>query len=112
MNKISEYRVNSALKNDTQLKLKVLKNEFISRLQILKILKKIFLPNKHQLYYYVICEEHDTEKTTLTRMKAKNVRKGVIYVDIPSDFENLEEAFKKAINLLFFEDISITTLLM
>ncbi|CAG8657006.1 7705_t:CDS:2, partial [Acaulospora colombiana] len=82
VNKISEYRVNSALENGTRLKPKVLKMK------------------------------HGTGKTTLTRMVATNVGKGVIYVDIPSDFENLGEAFGKAINLSFFEDVSITTLLM
>ncbi|CAG8598372.1 11398_t:CDS:1, partial [Funneliformis caledonium] len=112
VNKFSEYRVNSALKNGTRPKSKVLEDEFVPRPQISEILKKIFQPNEHQSYYHVVCGEHGTEKTTLTRMEAKNVGKGVIYVDIPFDFENLGEAFGKAINLSFFEDISFTTLLM
>jgi hypothetical protein len=42
----------------------------------------------------------------LVRNEAKKVGKGVIYVDIPSNFENLGKAFGKAINLSFFEDIT------
>ncbi|CAG8734345.1 14477_t:CDS:1, partial [Funneliformis mosseae] len=74
VNKISKYRVNSALKNGTRPKSKVLE-EFVPRPQISEILKKIFQPNEHQSFYHVVCGEHGTGKTTLTRMEAKNVGK-------------------------------------
>lgn len=48
VNKISEYRVNSALKNGTLPKSKVWENEFVSRPQISEIFKKLFQPNEHQ----------------------------------------------------------------
>ncbi|RIA91479.1 P-loop containing nucleoside triphosphate hydrolase protein [Glomus cerebriforme] len=112
VNMISEYHINSALKYGTRPKLKMLKDQFVSRPQISKVLKKILQPNEDQSYYHIICGEHGTGKTTLIRMEATNIGKGVIYVDIPSDFKNLGKAFGKAINLLFFEDISITALLI
>ena len=108
----SEYRVNSALENGTLPKKKVQDDQFISRPEISDILIIIFQPEEDYSYYHVVCGEHGTGKTTLTRDEAKKVGKGVIYVDIPSDFENLGEAFGKAINLSFFENISITTLLL
>ncbi|CAB4443491.1 unnamed protein product [Rhizophagus irregularis] len=110
--KFSEYRVNLALETGTRPNPKVLEDELIPRPQISETLKKVFQPDERHSYYHVICGEHGTGKTTLTRMEARNVGKGVIYVDIPSDFDNLGEAFGKAINLSFFEDVSITTLLL
>ena len=112
VNKVSEYRVSLALGNGTRPKVKVLEDELVLRPQITATLKKIFQPNEHQSYYHVVCGEHGTGKTTLTRMAAKDVGQGVIYVDIPSDFDNLGEAFGRAINLSFFEDISFTAILM
>jgi Cdc6-like AAA superfamily ATPase len=87
-------------------------DQFVSRDQISATLNKIFQPNKNHPYYHIVCGEHGTGKTTLTRAEAKNVWKGVIYVDIPSNFQHLGKAFGKSVNLLFFEDISITSLLM
>src|SRR5438105_5058188 len=100
INMFSEYRVNSALENGTLSEKKVRDDQFISRPQISAILNNIFQPDEDYTYYYVVCREHGTGKiTSLIRNEAKKVGKGVIYVDIPSNFENLGKAFGKAINL-------------
>ncbi|CAG8584004.1 731_t:CDS:2, partial [Diversispora eburnea] len=112
VDKVSEYRISLALENGTRPIPIVEKDEFVKRSQISNTLKKIFKPEECHLYYHVVCGEHVTGKTTLTRMEIKSVKKGVIYVDVPSDFENLGKAFGKAINLSFFEDTSITSLLV
>ncbi|CAG8484986.1 1072_t:CDS:1 [Scutellospora calospora] len=91
MNKVSEYRVNLTLENGTRPKSKVLEDEFVPRPQISETLRKVFQPNERQSYYYVICGEHGTGKTTLTRIEATNVGKGVIYVDILRTWEKLLE---------------------
>ena len=39
---------------------------------------------------------------------AKEVGKGVIYVDIPSDIDEFGKSFGKAINLIFDEDAMLT----
>ncbi|CAG8590668.1 10094_t:CDS:2 [Diversispora eburnea] len=112
VDKVSEYRVGSALENGTRPVAKVKDGQFVSRPQISETLEKVFQPDEDHSYYHVVCGEHGTGKTTLTRREAKNIGKGVIYVDIPSDFENLGKAFGKAINLSFFEDTSITAFLV
>ncbi|CAG8808529.1 5112_t:CDS:2, partial [Gigaspora margarita] len=91
VDRVSEYRVISALENGT---------------------KPVPKPDKDHSYYHVICGEHGTGKTTLARMEAKNVGRGVIYVDVPPDFEDLGKSFGKAINMFFLEDISIISLLV
>ncbi|CAG8632049.1 2618_t:CDS:2, partial [Diversispora eburnea] len=112
MDKVSEFRVSSALENGTRPVVKVKDGQFVSRSQISKTLEEVYQPDEDHSYYHVVCGEHGTGKTTLTKMEAKNVGKGVIYVDVPSDFENLGKAFGKAINLTFFEDTSIISLLV
>jgi hypothetical protein len=39
---------------------------------------------------------------------AREVGKGVIYVDTPSDIEEFGKSFGRALNLKFEEDVSIT----
>ncbi|CAG8621941.1 7173_t:CDS:2, partial [Diversispora eburnea] len=112
VNKFNEYRVSSALENGTRPVPKVKDEQFVFRSQIFKTLEKVFQPDEDHSYYHVICGEHGTGKTTLTRREATNVRKGVIYVDIPSNFNYLGKSFGNAINLLFFEDTSITAFLV
>ncbi|RHZ49943.1 hypothetical protein Glove_508g5 [Diversispora epigaea] len=112
VNMISEYRINSVLENGTRPMPKVKKNKFVPRPQISATLNRIFQPDEDHSNYYVICGESGSGKTTLTTVEATNIGKGVIYVDIPPDFENLGKAFGKAINLSFFEDTSVVSLLM
>ncbi|CAG8791600.1 23865_t:CDS:1, partial [Gigaspora rosea] len=112
VDRVSEYRVISALENGTKPVPKVKNEQFISRPQISETLKKVFQPDEDHSYYHVICGEHGTGKTTLVRMEAKNVGKGVIYVDVPPDFKDLGKSFGKAINMFFLEDISIISLLV
>ncbi|RIA89669.1 hypothetical protein C1645_824489 [Glomus cerebriforme] len=61
-------------------------------------LKKILQPHRNHSYYHVTCEEHGTGKTTLVRIASNEVGCGVIYVDIPTDSNQLGKAFGKAIN--------------
>lgn len=112
MDRVSEYRVISALENGTKPVPKVMNEQFISRPRISETLKKVFQPDVDHSYYHVICGEHGTGKTTLARMEAKNVGRGVIYVDVPPNFEDLGRSFGKAINMFFLEDISIISLLV
>ncbi|GBB85228.1 hypothetical protein RclHR1_01180005 [Rhizophagus clarus] len=60
----------------------------------------------------VICGEHGTGKTTLIRRAANEVGTGVIYIDIPSYINELDEAFGKAINYAFGEHVPLTIQLL
>ncbi|RIB08088.1 hypothetical protein C2G38_2272111 [Gigaspora rosea] len=60
----------------------------------------------------MVCGEHGTGKTTLTRIASSEVEHGVIYIDVPANFNKLGEAFGKAINFTFEESISFTGQLM
>ncbi|RHZ65029.1 hypothetical protein Glove_319g168 [Diversispora epigaea] len=112
LSQVSKYRINSALENGTRPKSKVKNDEFVLRPQISATLNRIFQPDKNHSYYNAICGEHGSGKTTLITKEATNVGKGVIYVDIPSNLENLGKAFGKAVNLSFFEETSITVILI
>ncbi|RIA84237.1 P-loop containing nucleoside triphosphate hydrolase protein [Glomus cerebriforme] len=74
---------------------------------IVERLKKILQPHKNHSYYHLICGEHGTGKTTLARVASSEVGRGVIYVDIPADLSDLDEAFGKAINFAS-EKVSVT----
>ena len=81
----------------------VLEDEYVPQPKVIERLKGIFQPNKNHSYYHAVCGEHGTGKTTLTRIVANE---GVIYIDIPSNFNKLGDEFGKAINFTFEEDAS------
>lgn len=84
-------------------------NEFIPRPLLVKRLKEILQPDKDQSFYHVICREKGTGKTTLATVASREVGQGVIYVDVPENFEFFGESFGKAINFAFKEKISLLT---
>ncbi|RHZ85192.1 hypothetical protein Glove_70g60 [Diversispora epigaea] len=104
----NERLINETMEKGTRPKLTVLNNEHVPRPEIIKLLERIFQPSKNHSYYHVVCGEHGTGKTTLTREVANKVGQGVIYVDIPPNFNKLGDEFGKALNFSFEEDFSIT----
>jgi len=104
-------RVNKTIEKGTQPQDKVSEDKFIPRYEIMVQLRKIFQPDKDQSSYYVIYGEHGTGKTTLIKRVAREIGKGVIYIDIPEDFNKLGEEFGKAINFKFEEDVKNSMLI-
>ncbi|CAG8518268.1 10913_t:CDS:2 [Dentiscutata heterogama] len=106
------------LKKGTRPGVGISEDKLIPRLKVIERLKKILQPNEDQSFYHVVCGEHGTGKTTLTRIASREAGQdkdrgiqggaGVIYVDIPPDFKDLGDAFGKAINFAFEENISFT----
>ncbi|RHZ84086.1 hypothetical protein Glove_85g71 [Diversispora epigaea] len=90
--------------------------KFLPRTEIVKRLERILQPDENQSYYYVICGEHGTGKTTVVKTASSNVHHGVVYVDIPARNENLGVAFGvafgQALNFAFEERISFTNQLI
>lgn len=104
-------------------------DELVPRPVAIEQLKKILLPHKEQSFYYLVCGEHGTGKTILTKIASNEVGEdkkkgiqggcGVIYIDIPSnekkekDFdEEFGEAFGRVLNFKFEENISFLGQLM
>ena len=104
-------RVNKTMEKGTQPQDKVSEDKFIPRYEIMVQLRKIFQPDEDQSSYYVIYGEHGTGKTTLIKRVAREIGKGVIYIDIPEDFNKLGEEFGKAINFKFEEDVKNSMLI-
>ncbi|CAG8594227.1 2543_t:CDS:2, partial [Paraglomus brasilianum] len=96
------------LGSGTQPKTETADNELILRPEVTEHLKKIFQPVQNHSYYHVVCGEHGTGKTTLTTKVAREIGKGVIYVDTPADIEEFGNSFGKALNLIFDEDTMLT----
>ncbi|RIB16593.1 hypothetical protein C2G38_2038438 [Gigaspora rosea] len=82
----------------------------VPRLQTLASLMKIFQPNvKDFANYHIVVGEHGSGITTLSVIAARKVGRGVIYVNIQGDTEELEDlgnALGEAIN--FNEGVSLT----
>src|SRR3954454_438274 len=51
-------------------------------------------------------------QTTLLRIVANEVKKGVIYINFPENFNKLGDEFGRALNLTFEEDASFTVQLL
>lgn len=58
--------------------------------------------------YHVIVGNHGTGKTTVVRQCAKNVGKGVIYVDVPPVLDKFVDNLANAIGYEFKEYVSIS----
>jgi hypothetical protein len=101
VNQTNARHVSKTLERGTQPEESVSKDKLISRPNVVERLKEIFQPNKDHSHYHVICGEHGTGKTTLTTKVAKEVGKGIIYVDAPADVEEFGKLFGKSINLIF-----------
>ncbi|RHZ50104.1 hypothetical protein Glove_505g60 [Diversispora epigaea] len=105
---LNERLINETMEKGTRPKLTVSEDEYIDRPEIIDLLKGIFQPSKNYSHYHVICGEHGTGKTSLVRKVANEVKQGVIYVDIPPNFNEMGYEFGKALNFTFEEDVSLT----
>ena len=106
--KYNDHCLYRTIKNGTLPVSYVPPQKLIFRTEVKK-LERLFNPeiNEDRPYYHVICGKHGTGKTTIVKMAAKNVGTGVIYIDLPEDFEDLDKAFSKALNYKL-EDISFS----
>ncbi|CAG8707161.1 9320_t:CDS:2, partial [Racocetra fulgida] len=87
--------LNETVEKGTRPRAGISSDKFVPRPEIVERLKRIFQPHEDQSFYYMVCVEH-----------------GVIYIDVPANFNKLGEAFGKAINFTFEESISFTGQLM
>jgi len=114
LNSRNEYLLNNTVEKGTRPNVKK-ENKLVPRPDIVERLKKILQPDEDESSYYLVCGEHGTGKTTLTRIASREVGQGVIYVEVPPDAEDIEQfgiAFGKSLNFAFEEHISFTTQLM
>ncbi|RIA94794.1 hypothetical protein C1645_817493 [Glomus cerebriforme] len=105
-NRRNERLLNNTIEKGNQPDLEFLETDLISRPEIIERLKVIFQPHKDQSYYHIVCEEHGTGKTTLTRIASREAGAGVIYFDVPVTFEKFAKEFAKTINFSFEKHIS------
>ena len=110
LNKYNKRLLNNTVEKGTRPK--IVDDKLVPRPLIVDHLKKIFQPCRNQSFYHVICGEHGTGKTTLTRIASNEVGQGVIYIDIPADLDELGEAFRRAINFASVEHVSLSGQLM
>ncbi|RIB22726.1 hypothetical protein C2G38_2173265 [Gigaspora rosea] len=107
-NRRNEYILNETVEKGTRPDVRVSGDKLIPRPKTVEHLKKVLQPYEDQSLYYVVCGEHGTGKTTLTRIASREVGQGVIYIDVPANFNEFGAAFGKVINFAFEEQISIT----
>ena len=108
----NKQQVKKTVKKGTQPQEKVSEDEFIPRLKVTEQLKKLFQPDEDHSRYHVICGGHGTGKSTLITRAAREVGKGVIYIDVPADFNKLGEEFAKAINFISKDDAMDSMLIL
>ncbi|CAG8785295.1 35707_t:CDS:2, partial [Racocetra persica] len=112
-NLYNEYLLYKTVENGNVPSLGVREDLIVPRSQAVESLVKIFQPNYYHKNYHVIAGEPGTGKTTLSRIAARKAGRGVIYVDVRVDLNNLDDLgydLGKAIN--FKECISLTGQLM
>ncbi|CAG8633024.1 4986_t:CDS:2, partial [Paraglomus brasilianum] len=83
----------------------VKQKQLIDREVVIKKLRQILKPISDDTYH-VIVGNHGTGKTTVVRQCARDVGKGVIYVDVPPVLDNFVNNLADAIG--FKEHVSIT----
>jgi len=124
-NRRNERLLNETVEKGTRPDVGVSEDKLVPRPVMIERLKKIIQPYEDQSHYNVVCGEHGTGKTTLTRIASREVGQdkdkgiqggmGVIYVEIPADAESIEDfgiAFGESLNFAFEERISFTAQLM
>ncbi|CAG8783923.1 20780_t:CDS:2, partial [Gigaspora rosea] len=106
----NDYLLYKTVENGNNPEPDVSEDMIVPRLQTLASLMDMFQPQgKHLANYHVVVGEHGTGKTTLSIIAARKVGRGVIYVKIKGNTEDLEglgNALGKAIN--FKESVSLT----
>ncbi|RIA96836.1 P-loop containing nucleoside triphosphate hydrolase protein [Glomus cerebriforme] len=103
----NENRLTKTIERGTKLA-DISGDDLIPRSIILNQLKEILQPTKYHSSYHMVCGEFGTGKTLLIKMASKEVRHGIIYVDVPSNIKNFGIAFGEALNFAFEEDITFT----
>ncbi|PKY15584.1 hypothetical protein RhiirB3_427809 [Rhizophagus irregularis] len=95
----NKHQLIKTVTKGVQPEINILPLHYIPRPEITEELKKIF--KKPFSEYYVIYGDHGIGKTTLIKTILKEINQGVIYVDIPTNLNKLNEAFEKAFNFKF-----------
>ena len=73
LNKYNEHLLNKTVEKGTRPEIDVSDDEFVPRLLVVDRLKEIFQPYRNQSFYHVVCGEHGTGKTTLTKIASNEV---------------------------------------
>ena len=107
-NRDNKHRLFKALEEGTKPEINVLGDKLLPRPTVVNLLKNLFQPDNDQSFYYTICGEHGTGKTTMVRIASREVGRGVIYIDVPPNIRDFGEEFGKAINFAFEERVSYT----
>ncbi|CAG8448034.1 9025_t:CDS:2 [Ambispora leptoticha] len=107
-NGCNERLLNETVEKGTRPDVRVSGDKLVPRPLIIERLKKILQPDEDQSFYHMVCGEHGTGKTTLTRVASSEVGHGVIYVDVPANLEKFGDEFGSALNFAFEEQISLT----
>ncbi|CAG8684437.1 24730_t:CDS:2, partial [Dentiscutata erythropus] len=108
----SDYTLFNAFATGSKKTLEEPPEKFIPREKIVNKIKTMLTPDKEYSLYRTISGSHGVGKSTLVRKAAKKVSRGVIYVDVPANFENFGDEFAKALNISFDKPISLTSALL
>ncbi|RIA98243.1 P-loop containing nucleoside triphosphate hydrolase protein [Glomus cerebriforme] len=84
----------------------VMQKQLIYRKVVIKKLRQIFEPIPDHSSYHIVIGNHGTGKTTVVQQCARDVGKGVIYVDVPPVLDNFIDNLAKAIGYSFKEYVS------
>ncbi|CAB4468282.1 unnamed protein product [Rhizophagus irregularis] len=95
--KFDKYYFSKVIEKGTQPEVNISSLQYISQPEIVEHFKRIFKPYKNQSLYHVICGERGTGKTTLIKAALKEDGQGVIYINIPTNLNKLDETFNKAL---------------
>ncbi|CAG8683023.1 4102_t:CDS:2, partial [Racocetra fulgida] len=90
--------------------LDVMQKQLIYREGVIKKLRRVLEPISDHSSYHVVVGNHGTGKTTVVRQCARDVGKGVIYVDVPPILDNFIDNLANAIGYSFEEYVSFTDL--
>ncbi|CAG8697151.1 7158_t:CDS:2, partial [Ambispora gerdemannii] len=72
-NRCNERLLNETVEKGTRPGAEISSDKFVPRPLVVDRLKKIFQPYEDQSFYYMVCSEHGTGKTTLTRIASREV---------------------------------------
>ncbi|CAF0805144.1 unnamed protein product [Adineta steineri] len=107
----NDYEIKHTFRNGSCPNFKFKEEQLLERKSLLDTLTSIVTPVADKLVssYYIVLGEHGVGKSTLIRQAARNVGRGVIYVDVPSNVDKFGFAFARAIRFNFKEHIRLST---